>query len=249
MTILGALSDTHRISLYIRVARAMTERIQRGEWKVGAAIPTIEELCGHFAVSRNTMRQALEMLTNSGLIASSRGRPTIVQASRSSHLDDPKRLHAAINDPSASIDIKILSRKTVRAPPPQLAADFALFESYVWYRKVHNLGKRPYVLADFYVATEVADKFERGSERRSKIDLLLQQQKTALVASKRQFISTAHADEIDSKIMGCDMGETIVDVKRWWEDDLGRLICGALSKYRADTFVFEVIDRKSETQD
>ena len=237
-------SDTGRISLYIRIARVMRERILRGDWPVGKAIPTIDELCEHFAASRNTIRQSLQLLTDAGLINGSRGRPTMVIAARPRHQDDPKLLHAAINDPFSGslIDIKVLERKTIKAPPPDLTKGYPLFESYLRIRKVHNLNKRPYVLAEFYVAAAAAKEFLPGSERKSKIDWLLNEQKALPICRKKQLISTSHADEDVAMVLACEMGETIVNIRRWWEDASGRLICASLSDYRADTFVFEVID-------
>jgi DNA-binding GntR family transcriptional regulator len=64
--------------LYLRVARALREDIVSGEFPVGAQLPTEENLCHRFSVSRHTVREALRLLREDGLVSSRRGAGTRV---------------------------------------------------------------------------------------------------------------------------------------------------------------------------
>lgn len=66
------------LPLYLQVASTLRTAILRGVYPVGLRMPTEEELCGRFKVSRHTIREALRQLRADGLIASRPGeRPTV----------------------------------------------------------------------------------------------------------------------------------------------------------------------------
>jgi GntR family transcriptional regulator len=71
----GLKSDNH---LYLRVARALKEDIVSGVYPVGSQLPTEDELCERFSVSRYTVREALRRLREDSLVASRQGAGTVV---------------------------------------------------------------------------------------------------------------------------------------------------------------------------
>jgi GntR family transcriptional regulator len=54
--------------LYRLIATQIREEIARGDFPVGGLLPPETELCTRFAASRHTMREALRILTEQGLI-------------------------------------------------------------------------------------------------------------------------------------------------------------------------------------
>ena len=64
--------------LYAQVEALIREEIEREGLKPGARLPTEAELCERFAVSRSTIRQALNRLEVAGLITRTRGKGTFV---------------------------------------------------------------------------------------------------------------------------------------------------------------------------
>lgn len=234
--------DSERLSVYVKVARVLRERIRRGDWAIGQMLPSLSELCEHFAVSRNSMRQALQNLEDENLIGQARGRHAVVLAQPRTAEDLPK-LILAINDPaSAPTSIEILGSATVARPPSQLEIQGQLFSSYQHIRKLHRLDDTPYVLSDFFVAKPIFDTFD-GAEQRIKIDQLLRKQDKSRLEQKRQLISVSFADEELSRMLNCSMGETVVSVRRWWCGSGGRILCAARSTYLGKFFVFESSER------
>lgn len=70
------------LPLYLQVASTLRTAILRGVYPVASRIPTEEELCRRFNVSRHTIREALRQLRGDGLIASRPGsRPTVAAPS------------------------------------------------------------------------------------------------------------------------------------------------------------------------
>ena len=68
--------------LYMRAAMELKAEIVNGVYPVGSLIPTEDELCKRFSVSRYTVREALRVLREEGLVSSRRGAGTIVVPSR-----------------------------------------------------------------------------------------------------------------------------------------------------------------------
>lgn len=68
--------------LYRRVAEALRSGIAAGEPAVGAALPGEEALCRRFGASRYTLRAALRLLEEDGLIARRTGARSTVIAAR-----------------------------------------------------------------------------------------------------------------------------------------------------------------------
>jgi len=73
-----ALEHASPLPLYHQLERALGERIARGEYETGEAIPGELELAREFGVSRGTIRQAIDRLVRSGLIVRQRGRGSFV---------------------------------------------------------------------------------------------------------------------------------------------------------------------------
>ncbi len=64
--------------LYIQVSRALKDEIVNGSYPVGSQLPTEEDLCARFSVSRYTVREALRRLREEGLVSSRQGAGTVV---------------------------------------------------------------------------------------------------------------------------------------------------------------------------
>ena len=64
--------------LYHQIKENLTRQIVSGRWLSNHELPSETELCGHFGVSRGTLRRALDDLENRGLIVRRQGRGTFV---------------------------------------------------------------------------------------------------------------------------------------------------------------------------
>jgi GntR family transcriptional regulator len=72
------LSRQSKVPLYHQLYERLRSRILTGDLEPGDMLPTETELLEKYAVSRNTVRQALDALVNDGLIYRQRGRGTFV---------------------------------------------------------------------------------------------------------------------------------------------------------------------------
>ena len=71
------------VPFYFQLAEILEEEIVSGRWEAGARIPSENELCTHYSLSRTTIRQALARLGQEGLVRRTR------DAARTSPSRDP----------------------------------------------------------------------------------------------------------------------------------------------------------------
>jgi GntR family transcriptional regulator len=106
---------------YRQVADELTAQLRGGVWPVGAMLPTETELCATFAVSRHTVREALRLLEESGLVQRRQGSGTTVLA-----LATPDRFVQDITDMAELLQYPQETRLTVlRAREFEVDADAA----------------------------------------------------------------------------------------------------------------------------
>lgn len=68
------------ITAYNQMAQTLRELILSADWKPGAQLPTERALCNRFAVSRITVRRALQILEEEALVLRHQGKGTFVNA-------------------------------------------------------------------------------------------------------------------------------------------------------------------------
>jgi GntR family transcriptional regulator len=71
--------------LYHQLKDLLTEKIENAEWEAGYKLPSEAELSAEFGVSRITVRQAMQLLENSGMVERKRGLGTYVGRPKVSH--------------------------------------------------------------------------------------------------------------------------------------------------------------------
>jgi GntR family transcriptional regulator len=72
------------IPRYFQLKGILEKRLQSGEYQLGDKFPTDDELCQEYGLSRGTVRRAVEMLIDAGLLRREQGRGTFIDATQSS---------------------------------------------------------------------------------------------------------------------------------------------------------------------
>jgi GntR family transcriptional regulator len=156
-------------ALYERVADALRIAIERGELAPGDAVPPEHELAEAHGVSRQTVRQALQQLTNEGLLSSGRGRGRTVRSQTRLrwHLSrfEIQRNHSADADAwgaeveeQGRVPLQVVS-VGLEIPPPAVAERLNLDvekDIVVVRRRVRYVDDVPFQTADSYFPEDIA---------------------------------------------------------------------------------------------
>ena len=110
---------------YVRVADRLRARIEAGDYAVGALMPTEGDLRGEFSISRHTVREALRLLSDEGLIRRRQGSGSrvIAAAPHQSYVHAMRSLDQLFQ--YASDTRFVISEIGVRTPDEALFPDVA----------------------------------------------------------------------------------------------------------------------------
>ena len=76
MTINKKIDRQSQQKLYVQASEIIEEKIALGEWPAGSQIPTEDELCRIFNVSKATIRMAISDLERKGSLKKKQGKGT-----------------------------------------------------------------------------------------------------------------------------------------------------------------------------
>jgi len=147
------------VPLYIQVASTLRRRIETGQWLPRQKISTLEELEREFEVARVTVRQAVELLQDEGLVHRRQGRGTFV----ADRLKDKHwlKLETTWDSVIAPIKDNVLRMIDVGDPPawPKLATgEGKLASEYVFLRSVQLKDGAPYALVNLHLERSVYER-------------------------------------------------------------------------------------------
>jgi DNA-binding GntR family transcriptional regulator len=229
------------IPLYLRVASALRGQIFAGQWSVGERLPPFERLAADYGVALNTIRKAIELLADEGLVAAARGLGTRVLA------DGPGQegpaLRAAISDPlelAPGITIDVLESSTVEQLAAELMEPYRMAPRYHRTSKTHSLSGTPFALLDIYVDAALYARFPRHAERRLKLSRLLRDHGDTEIAESREELTVQHATPAIASRLQYPIAAPIVRLRRWRLAPDRRVVYACVANYRSDLFVFDV---------
>jgi GntR family transcriptional regulator len=152
-----------RVPLYIQVASVMRGRVRSGHWSPGDKIPSLETLEREFAVARVTVRQAIDILREEGLLDAQQGRGTFVAGTVSARHE--LRLGTTWDGliEMARDNVFRTVRKMEGAAPPRLeATEGHAAPDYVRLASLQYRSGEPYSIVDLHLARIV---YEREPDR------------------------------------------------------------------------------------
>jgi len=147
---------TGPVPLYFRIQVEIRRRIEDGELKPGDPLPTEEQLCQEFGVSRITVRRAMDALSARGLVSRRQGIGSFVSQGPSKAVMLTGVLEEVLA-PAVALNQRVLQR-TVEAPPEDVALALRLEPNvHVTVFETLHAGKEgPFSFARLYVPNRYA---------------------------------------------------------------------------------------------
>lgn len=234
MSKLKATYARSRVPLYIQVASTLRRRIETGEWLPGQKISTLEALEREFEVARVTVRQAVELLQDEGLVHRRQGRGTFV----ADRLKDKHwlELEATWDSFIAPIKDNVLGMIPVENPPawPKLPAEEGrLAAEYVFLRSVQFKQDAPYALVDLHLDRNVYEHDPQGFRTHTALPLVATLDGVA-IAEAHQTLVIGSADPVTANLLQVPLGAPTAECRCVVIDRDGVAIYVAEIVYRND---------------
>ncbi|WP_293855008.1 GntR family transcriptional regulator [uncultured Alsobacter sp.] len=233
-------SGAEGVALYAQLAATLRHQIAHGQWQVGDQLPSVAALAAEHGVAIVTVRQAIRILVEEGLLTSGRGIGTLLKALPPKPND---ALRSAINDPLArqsELAIAILSESVVGEVPERLlAAGAPGVGPYVCLRKIHAHDGLPFCVMSIYLAEVVYRQLDRKSLRSQKINGLLIKNFRDDIQKMRTLVTISAADAEMSKLLQCAVGAPLANVVRCITDKRGQVVYAGEFQYVGERFILD----------
>lgn len=135
---------------YLRIHGSLRERIISGQWPPGSPLPSQRELADEFGVSIMTLRQALQLLTDEGLIETRHGSGTFAAASYAYDLGHLRSFASDLTAQGAEITTRLLAAETA-TPPADVAARLGAPGEVLRLRRLRLSADRPLIVQTSYL--------------------------------------------------------------------------------------------------
>ncbi|OHV33040.1 hypothetical protein BCD49_28285 [Pseudofrankia sp. EUN1h] len=139
----------------MRIHRELSDRIASGQWPAGSLLPSQQQLAAQFGVSVMTLRQALQLLADDGLIQTRHGAGTYVAARHAYDLGGLRSFAADLSAQDAGVTTELLAAGTV-TPPADVAARLGAPGEVLRLRRLRLAGGRPLIVQTSYLPAALA---------------------------------------------------------------------------------------------
>ena len=234
MSELARVYGRSRVPLYIQIASVMRRRIETKQWRPGQKISTLIELEREFEVARVTVRQAIDILREEGLLISQQGRGTFVaNKTVSRHWFKLATNWDVLIEP---IKDNVPKRIKVDNPPPFPALrddEGNLASKYVFLRTLQFKDGEPYGLVSVHLADEI---FQRDPDafRQHPALPVLAGMKDVAIEHAHQAVVVGSADPTTAALLRIALGAPTAECRCVVIDDRGTTIYAADIIYRSD---------------
>ena len=229
------------ISRYIQLATLFRKRIDAGTWAVGAQIPTVEELSAECGVARATIRQALDMLEDEGLIERFRAKGTFVRRKPQQELwCEVGTDWSGLLFPKYDATIEVLSDVSGAHPDavPYQIGDLA--PSYRRLNRRHWRHEMPFLLTDLYIDERLSPLI-RPEDLTTKTALQLVADLPGVeIVDARQILTIGTADVITAEQLSMPINAPIACVYRRAVDKDGIAVLLASGYYNGEVVRFDI---------
>ncbi len=140
---------------YLRIYAELRDRITSGQWPAGSPLPPQRDLAGEFGVSIMTLRQALQLLTDDGLVAARHGSGTYVAARYEYDLGHLRSFAADLAAQGAEISTRLLATQVI-TPPAEVGARLGGPAQVLQLRRLRLAAGRPLIVQTSYLPLPLA---------------------------------------------------------------------------------------------
>jgi len=227
--------------LYLSVARTLKQEIVQGTYPIGAQLPTEDELCARFDVSRHTVREALRRLREDNLVASRQGAGTVVvsgPAQQDAYAHDIMSINDLVSW-AAGKRFGIESLEVI-ALPEELAARTGLERGASWL-VVRGFGyeegrSAPACLAEYYIHHDFAAVGRLLRRHTGPIFPLLEDLFGVKVAEVHQTIGATLIDAELAQRLEVEHGSAALEVQRTYRLSNSQVAQVTISIHPADHY-------------
>jgi GntR family transcriptional regulator len=233
------VSPLYPAPLYLQLAGVLRQQIAGGTLPRGEPIPTEADLCQRYQVSRATVRQALSLLVEEGLIVRQRGRGSIVAPRQplTYAVSELRGFTEILADQGLRPRMELLAYQT-KLPPEDVSELLELDGDAptLFFERLVRDGDGPILLDSGYIPAGLAAQVTREALAERPIYRLLEAGLGVPLAGVHQTIGARSASEREAALLEVRAGAPLLEVSRLAYLPRERPVFYSLGLFRADRY-------------
>lgn len=238
-----SLNRKSSIPLYEQIKQIIRNQILSGEYVAGSRLPTEEEFCDHFSVSKITVKRALNDLARTGIIERRQGSGSIVAPKLLDHsFAEAEGFSSATQRNGQKASSKILGISFVEATE-HLLHSFQLPKGsstrFMRIRRLLLVNDRPGALLMVYVPEELGQKMLDYELENSSFYQLYQEISGLKITRNENILAPIVVPEDEAQVLGVEEGSVHMHIRgvSFFENDATAEV--SLGIFSADMFVWK----------
>jgi GntR family transcriptional regulator len=237
--IVSGINKYSTVPLYCQLKNIILEKIESGEYIEDTKIPSEQEFCAKYSISRPTVRQAINELTNNGQLYKLKGKGTFVSKRKSTiHVKDYCGFTDSILDCMEPEKKDIISVSTVTCNDfVKLREVFNLKIENHKFTKIVYVNKRndevfsantSYIPCNLFpnIGDDIVNKRPSYEILKGKYPLV--------PCSSKSSLEVIYTDQVDASLLQIQPGQALIEVSNILYSKSSQPVEYIISKYRAD---------------
>ena len=240
------LDRANGVAIWRQIEQTLAQEIETGIFEEGQQLPTEAELAARFAVNRHTIRRAVGMLYDRGLVRVEQGRGSFVRENvleymigrRTRFTENVRRANRSPGGRMLSINREKCTRGLAEELGVQTGAQVVHLVA------VSEVDGRPVGLADHYFPTKLFGEFEAAYAREPSVTKVMEHHGFGDYERARTKVTAGIPDAVDSNVLQIPRTRPILIVDSVNVALDGTILQASHVRYAADRFqlVFETVE-------
>lgn len=229
------------VPLYSQLKDLILDKIDKGEYAEDSKIPSEEELCSMYDISRPTVRQAISELTNSGILYKVKGKGTFVSKSKSKiDIKNYSGFTDSILDSQNPGQHNIISINIKDHDTKKLDEIFGVPYSlnqrteYVEIKYLSNPNGEAVSLNFSYIMLKFFPNIIEDIQAKKPSYEILRGKYPLLPVRTKSALEIVFTDQTDAQYLQVQQGQPIIKIENILYSKMGQAVEYIISKYRVD---------------
>ena len=204
--------------LYLQLLEIVKKKIESGEWAIGTQIPTEEDLCKMFSVSRATVRTAILELVRQGYLKRQQGKGTFIYRNVISEgLSMFTSFKESMFGGNLNLSTDILAR-TVMMPVDDLDSKLNISpdKHIIYIKRLRFIDKEPVLLQESYVPYHICPLLLEDDVEHNSLIGIFEKHYGIKITKVKNYIDTHNITPDESRLLGVSEGSSSIDLTQYF---------------------------------
>ncbi len=208
--------------LYLQLYEILKKKIESGEWRVGTQIPTEEDLCNMFSVSRATVRTAVLELVRHGYLKRQQGKGTFIYRNTiSDGISMLTNFRESMLEETTSITTNVLAR-TVMMPIDELDIKLNIppDKHVIYIKRLQLKDNEPLIIQESFIPYHICPLLLEDDIARNSLIDIIEKKYGIRITKVRNLIDIGYLNTDEARIFGLPEGTaSLVTMQFYYSGD------------------------------